>query len=113
MSRLVWSDNGGGAIIHWSDEIQHLKNLRTVRETVPEKERTSIQHFEIRLLNLDIKELQCIIDEFLRIYNVYQKSLSKLSLLTNVGFQQNHQQIINHNNVIWNNIIFSLPIPTV
>ena len=113
MSRLVWSDNGGGAIIHWSDELVHLKNLRTVRETVPEKERISIQQFEICLLNLDIKELQCIIDEFLRIYNVYQKSLSKLSLLTNVGFQQNHQQIINHNNIIWNNIIFSLPIPTV
>ena len=111
MSRLVWSDNGGGAVIHWTDELIHLKNLRVAKETVPEKERTSLQQFEIRLLNIDIKELQSIIDEFIRIYNVYQKSLSKLCILTSIGFQQNHQQIINHNNTMWNNIIFSLGIP--
>ena len=111
MSRLVWSDNGGGAVIHWTDELVHLKNLRLTKETVPEKERTSLQQFEIRLLNIDIKELQSIIDEFIRIYNVYQKSLSKLCILTSISFQQNHHQIINHNNTMWNNIIFSLSIP--
>jgi hypothetical protein len=108
MSRIVWSDNGGRSPIHWTEEIQHLKHILTSRETVAPKERTPNQQFEIRLLHLDIAELQRVIDEFYRIYNVYRKSLSKLCLITNDSFRHNHQQIINHNNPMWNNIIFSL-----
>jgi len=109
MSRIVWSDNGGRTPIHWSEEIQYLKGLLTTRETVTPKERTQSQQFEIKLLYLDIAELQRVIDEFYRVYNIYRKSLSKLCLLTDATFRLNHVQIINHNNPIWNNIIFSLP----
>ena len=108
MSRLVWSENGSATPIHWLEEIQHLKNLLTARETVAEKERSFSHKTEITLLKMDIAELQKILDEFYRIYNVYRSSLNKLCLLTNNGFRVNHQQIINHNNPIWNNIIFSL-----
>jgi hypothetical protein len=58
-------------------------------------------------LNIII-EFQKILDEFYRIYNVYRSSLNKICLLTNNCFRINHQQIINHNNPVWNNIIFSL-----
>ena len=108
MSRIVWSDNGGRTPIHWTEEIQYLKSILTTRETVAPKDRTQSDRFEIRLLYLDIAELQLVVDEFYRIYNVYRKSLNKLCLITNDSFRQNHQQIIKHNNNIWNNIIFSL-----
>ena len=108
MSRLVWSENGSATPIHWLEEIQHLKNLLIARETVAEKDRTFSQKTEITLLKTDIAEFQKILDEFYRIYNVYRSSLNKLCLLTNNCFRVNHQQIINHNNPVWNNIIFSL-----
>ena len=108
MSRLVWSENGNTAPIHWSGELQHLKGLLSMRETVAEKERKAIRVLEINLLKTDIQGLQKVIDEYYRIYNVFRLSLSKLCLLTNASFRVNHEQIINHNNPLWNNIIFSL-----
>jgi len=108
MCRLVWSENGNAAPIHWSGEIQHLKNLLVARGTVAEKDRNPGQHLEISLLKIDVQELQKIIDEYYRIYNVFRLSLSKLCLLTDASFRLNHVQIINHNNPVWNNIIFSL-----
>lgn len=108
MSRIVWSENGNASPVHWSGEIQHLKNILTTRETVAEKDRTPSKKLENTLLKMDIQELQKIVDEYYRIYNVFRVSLSKLCLLTNASFRVNHEQIINHNNPLWNNIIFSL-----
>lgn len=109
MSRIVWAENGGAASIHWIREKEHLENLLVARKTVAEAERKSIQHLEIAALKNDIDELQKIINEYYRIYNIFRLSLNKLCLITNSSFNLNHVQVINHNNPLWNNVIFSLP----
>jgi len=109
MLRIVWAEHGNAAPMHWIGEKEHLKNLLTARETVAEKDRKAIQILEISLLKTDIQEIQRVLDEYYRVYNIFRLSLSKLCLLTDATFRLNHVQIINHNNPVWNNIIFSLP----
>ena len=110
MLHIVWAEHGGATPMHWIREKEHLGSLLTSRQTIKESELKPAQHLEIAALKADIQELQKVIDEYYRIYNVFRLSLSKLCLLTNQSFHLNHEQVINHNNPLWNNVIFSLPL---
>jgi len=104
ISRSVWSANGGQISAYWFADQNKLKNRLISLEEL----KTSSAKFECKLIAIDLCHLQKIIDEFTRLFNVFQGNLHLLQEISDEQFRKNHIIINNHNNLAWNNIIFEV-----